>query len=417
MGKIFAFLACVFTFHIRQCTITFLLASFCLPVVAHSQMHAKWDGGEHLQLGLQGTLKACAELGITAAKCPNQNIQRADHLLSFKYGEIVTAGDFYQGPNDFLRDTSLGVAAAVKCAYKQKQVQAAQQTQDVNYPSCNPTNLFVIPGYLEIVSTNYHHFAWDNMSAYVAIHGQAIAYAKSSYRQAKVNPALSQELFNRALIFNGFADHYLTDAFASGHVRTPRRQIKDWAINNLGGPLAATRGDLMAMALHDHESLDLRSGREYGLPVRNARGDQWATRADDHLNLFTYPGDLTVLLPTSAVAASFKEVLLARMRGIEPVGVYSAAEFVPFNVDTPLATKLSASFQKMSEDEVLNALLKNFAFYERILFSKEDLQKMISQLPLIFVQFDERVRTEQLQSTVLQKRLPAAYLSAFRNLQ
>jgi hypothetical protein len=33
---------------------------------------------------------------------------------------------------------------------------------------------------------------------------------------------------DQALLQEGFASHYLTDAFASGHMRTPRQTIKDW---------------------------------------------------------------------------------------------------------------------------------------------------------------------------------------------
>ena len=74
---------------------------------------------------------------------------------------------------------------------------------------CRPWD---VPGYLGISLINWDHFGDDARTAYNTGHAAAIQVAK------KGNLKL-------AYAMNAFADHYLEDSFAAGHIRTPRRQL------------------------------------------------------------------------------------------------------------------------------------------------------------------------------------------------
>lgn len=309
----------------------------------------RWSEGEHLELGIEGSLIACKSLGIPIEKCPNQRIHRNDKKYTFQYGEVLTSADYYNHPLEFIQDKKSSVAKIIKCAYKQKGYHARQVTSDIDYPSCDGTGLMSIPGYLEVVSQNYHHFGWNNIAAYVDYHGQALEFAKRSFDFKNSDPTQSKALFNNALIYNAYAGRYLTDAFASGHIRVPRTQIKEWARHTLPGALRSARGDLLSMFLHNTESINLHTRKEEGLRVQNSHGDVWLTRGDGHLNLFANDQDLGLMLPRLAVAESFKELLVAAIYGELPESLYQATLYVPFQSDIPLVQKLSPQHQQVKK--------------------------------------------------------------------
>lgn len=302
----------------------------------------------------------------------------------------------------------------LKCAYKQKALHASQQYSDVKYPECNSVGLAGLRDYIYVVSHNYNHFGWNNMLSYVDIHGQALDFALQSHRLAKTDPLRSQQLLNLALGYNAFADHYLTDSFASGHIRVPRLQIKSWADEKLPGFFGATRGDLLTMYLHDFESLNLRTRQEEGLKVQNSRGDLWKTRGDGNLFLLVAPDDPGILLPKLAVAESLREVLRAWKEGEVPAGIYAATQYVPFSRDLSLIEKLSPRYQQVKRNQdVARLILFSVPMFDRLLFSTRDFTKMLDQLSAIFLSFRQDVARTQQDHKELQKRLPAQYLQAY----
>ncbi|MBS1968973.1 MAG: hypothetical protein JSU04_01625 [Bdellovibrionales bacterium] len=382
------------------------------------QVGIKWSEGEHLELGIEGSTAACKALGISAEKCPNQRIFRDDRKYTFQYGEIVTSADYYNNPTDFAQDKKSAIVKIVKCAYKQKSVHPKQRTEDIEYPSCDSTGVLGIPGYLEVVSQNYNHFGWNNMVAYVEYHGKALQFAKRSYDLRSSDSVQSRAYLNKAMIFNAYADHYLTDAFASGHIRVPRIQIKEWAKDELPGTLRSSRGDLLSMFLHNTESLNLRTRKEEGLRVQNSRGDVWMTRGDGHLNLFATDLDPTLALPRQAVAESFKDILLAAFYGDLPEGVYQATQFVPFQNDMPLIDKLSPEHQHVKkQSDVAWLIFSSAPMSEKFIFFKSDFAKMLDGLANIFVRFRHDVAHDQAQNTELKTRLPNKYLQAYLDVE
>jgi hypothetical protein len=99
------------------------------------------------------------------------------------------------------------------------------------------------PGrYTLLAMNNLDHFGADAMAAYRAGHQAACDMA-------------SQDL-NAALAKNAHADHFLSDLFAGGHIRTPRRVLHefDWNMADAFPNGRATIGGLLSKAMHDEEN-------------------------------------------------------------------------------------------------------------------------------------------------------------------
>jgi hypothetical protein len=389
----------------------FAFTSSMATTVAYAQtVEIKWAGSEHLSLGESGAFSACRELGISKADCPVTEIPRADKKISFRYGEILMSADFYNNPGEMYADKRKGIKHVIKCTH--------DEIHGDKPKTCNSVaTFFSMPKYLGVVTKNYNHFGWYNMKDYVRYHQEAIDKALRSYELKDSNPEKSLLLFQQALVANAFADHYLTDAFASGHVRVPRVQVVEWAKANLEGFLKKNRGDLVTMLLHDNESKNLRTGAEEGFPVANSYGDQWETRGDGHLNVDDNPLDPVRIHPENAVRESVKEVLVAALYGQEPKGVFSATWLVPFSKDIPFYEKFSADNQHMSEMDFVNSFFKKQPLIRFTHVTRADLGRSLGAMPSIFAEFRKAVRKDIQTTPELSRRLPSRYLEAFSNVQ
>lgn len=69
------------------------------------------------------------------------------------------------------------------------------------------------PSYKRLMSINWDHFGHDAVTAYETGHYVALQEATKKGR------------LERAYAMNAFADHFLQDLFAAGHIRTPRRGL------------------------------------------------------------------------------------------------------------------------------------------------------------------------------------------------
>ena len=77
------------------------------------------------------------------------------------------------------------------------------------------------PSYYVLSRHNFDHFGEDAWTSYGAGHAVALETAANGDLQA-------------AYAMNAFADHFLQDSFASGHLRVPRRQlhgVKKWSLD------------------------------------------------------------------------------------------------------------------------------------------------------------------------------------------
>ncbi|UZP40450.1 hypothetical protein NXS19_008266 [Fusarium pseudograminearum] len=73
--------------------------------------------------------------------------------------------------------------------------------------------------FMQLLEGNVDHFAAEAQATYDAGHAVALELAAEGNLEI-------------ALDFNGFADHFLEDSFAAGHIRVPRREIAEIAKTN-----------------------------------------------------------------------------------------------------------------------------------------------------------------------------------------
>lgn len=201
------------------------------------------------------------------------------------------------------------------------------------------------PGRYELIAaTNWDHFGADAITSYTAAHALALDLAV----QAKDSAGLDQ-----AYAVNAFADHYLTDLFSSGHLRTPRRQLYERQYGPTGpvvDPKASAWtpdsavSSLLAKCQHDEDSLN-------GLWVRNAKGDSWLCYGDDH---YRDPQNYAnAALVQQAVSLSTGEIYQAFDTKKLPAS-YAALQLCPLLARNWNSTENYSPLFLMSGSQVLN---------------------------------------------------------------
>ncbi|MFK8138807.1 MAG: hypothetical protein AB8E15_10640 [Bdellovibrionales bacterium] len=377
----------------------------------------EWSGAEHKQLGDLGFLAACEELGINNPFCLDEKIERKDGKLKMSYGQLLAMGDFYLHADDSYNEKRRlrSISKIFKCIDKEGKVHGEQRdTPEVDYPSCTWTNVLHGGKYLKVVRRNYDHFAWDNMKAYIRFHEMALDYAIQARNQKKESK--KKKLLNRALYYNGFADHFLTDAFPAGHLRVPRLDIKRWVKANYGSILKSSIGDALAMLLHDFEGKDL-DGNELGMPVKNSLGFAWTTRSDNSLNSCATDRDLHIKMPTLAVKASNIELWTAFYKGIKPKGVFEATRYVPYPNDLGLVNRWAGLIEGEQGERNLSKIRSDLSFPANLILKKKHIRRLFKHLPEVMAQFRDRIEFDLTQDPSLRDKLPSRYIEGFRNLR
>jgi hypothetical protein len=122
---------------------------------------------------------------------------------------------------------------------------------------------YLKPGrYLILLDTDFDHFGKGAWLAYSAGHEAALAKAIEAHADKNLTK-LAQ-----AYAMNAFANHFFTDGFSSGHMRTPRTEL----YTQVSPP---TVGSLLAGYMHNEDGNN-------GLIVTNANGDTWKAFGDGH---------------------------------------------------------------------------------------------------------------------------------------
>lgn len=121
--------------------------------------------------------------------------------------------------------------------------------------------------YVNIANTNFDHFGTDAVSAYLA--GHTLAQEMAVKAKSMPDAASRAIQLQGAYAMNAFADHFLTDLFAAGHIRTPRHALYDLAWTSATQAFAG----LLAQRMHDEDN-------KFGVWVENSLGDKWVAHGD-----------------------------------------------------------------------------------------------------------------------------------------
>jgi hypothetical protein len=386
----------------------------------------RFASGEHQWLGQAGMQAACRERKVP--HFPYGHIRRESGDEAFSYGELVAlSGDFYRKPHElFEAKPSLlpwlweaDDLSDLRRLFRAELdwIEAENRAAGVGYPENNIALAWNAKQYVELALDNVDHFGWHNMVAYCDYHAQALDLA----RQAAHDD--DDPLWRRALFYNAFADHFLTDAFAAGHLRVPRAQILAWGrergiSDKLSGALSKLLHDQDGHIETFHSDGEQISERE-GLHVQNAAGVRWSTRCDGQLFIVRDDDAPLVVQPVSAVKASVLELFAAWLDRALPQGYYAATAHVPF--PHPDAGTLADKFSITLAPERVSALVKSVSWYMKIPWvgpglREEHVRDLFGALPGLMARMNEGVDTAIAKNPELSTRLPKAYIDAYRRM-
>nr|MDQ3013241.1 phospholipase [Acidobacteriota bacterium] len=147
--------------------------------------------------------------------------------------------------------------------------------------------------YMELAANNWDHFGPDAITAYTTGHGVAITQAVNAANLSDSASRLAG--LQLAYAMDAFACHFLSDLFASGHMRTPRRQLYDDAT-------PSEAGSMLSKYMHDEDNL-------FGLLVTNQENNKWKAFGDSRL--FDTVDSNNLAYVSAAIYSSAHEVYLA----------------------------------------------------------------------------------------------------------
>jgi subtilisin family serine protease len=397
----------------------------------------RYESGEHVWLGDRGYELALADAEITAAVDRNEYrlIARQDGSERFRYGELVAlSGDFYRSPADLYWEKPGAVPwlweendlSDIRAAFgKELEAIREQQQAAVSYPDSNMTYWWNAKGYIELALDNTDHFGWHNLKAYCRHHAKALEFAQQASAVRQVDAAKAAELLRQAIFTNAFADHFLTDGFAAGHIRVPRAEIRRWAeaqgySEKLAGALSKLLHDQDGHIKSFHGGGHSLTAGGDGLPVRNALGQVWSTRCDGQLFVLSAEGAPLIDMPVQAIRASVTELFRAYVRPDAPVkDVYQATMFVPF--PDPDHDGIAAKFPANATDGDIEALLESIRWYMKVPYlsagiEAQHIRALFSELPALMKTFSDAVRSDAADPE-LALRLPKPLVNAYMALR
>jgi hypothetical protein len=207
----------------------------------------RFGSGEHVRVGSEAV--------------PGRNVL----LTGFghiSYGEMIALGDYFGSVAEMSTLVSaLGVWGREQIEYALWKVNPISPANPTGRPrpAVSPSAVEAVDArYYRLASRNETHFSTgsatglSNREQYIAGHTEAI---RSAYLQG-LNPLVVRPWTWDAQ--EGFAAHFLTDAFSAGHVRTPRGDIqRHWQglYPNFRDDLIRTIACHMAAYINDHDNV------------------------------------------------------------------------------------------------------------------------------------------------------------------
>lgn len=316
---------------------------------AESHPIVTFEGGEHTAIGDSATLY----FSTSSPGTPAWQVQLAlPNGLSFTYGQIVAlGGDFYGIPDAPISDgatqadrvtrftnafdTLATSAAAVAEAPQILQVMQTEidavtaaidagQSASAAYAALGDSlseqwnritggGSFASPWlpmgrYLELAAVNWDHFGEHAVLAYQAGHAAALAQA------IVANGTQKRSDLTLAYAMNAFADHFLSDLFSGGHIRTPRKEL-------YATVTPSSAGSLLSRYMHDEDC-------KWGLNVTNQTGNAWRAYGDKRY--FDTVDLANKVLVDLAVQASVDEIFTTFSSGVAPQpAAYGALQHIP----------------------------------------------------------------------------------------
>jgi len=278
--------------------------AFLTPLAAPAPAHG-WASVEHQEIGRLSYLRACAELSARIASRGPAGPQVEVRLervcgenlpvLAKLYGDATAiAGDFLGHPSEFLSHTGAWRFHSKKSYYL-------------------------------LALENSAHFNPMSTQSWAEYHQQAIAFALVG---AAGDGLISVEQLQLALFESAFADHYLQDSFAAGHM----------GFNRAASSAAA------AKSFHD-------AWNARGRVATDRAGHRWETFGDGRLDTPANEEGRRHLM--DAATLSIRGVLTAFVLGARvPEDEIAVWQILPFTIEAPeLLVDVAEIFVKEETEE------------------------------------------------------------------
>jgi hypothetical protein len=315
-------------------SLLFITTCSLSPVFA-SNPHHDFSAGEHVTIGDNVKLYFHEhDAGQTG---------KSLHLangLTLSYGDLISFGDYYGVPNEsiaygktdaerkqrfqnafnqFSQDSTLIAEARQIIAvvhdeqnalrdgmqrgerpeeiYKKWGTETSRKINCITGGGCVESTWWLYPGRsLNLTSDNYDHFGANAWIAYKAGHEAALEQALIAGQHRDIKG------LEIAYAMNAFACHFLSDRFASGHIRVPREELP-------ANVTPAVVGTLLAGIMHNEES-------PVGIHVHNTRGDRWIAYGDK--SYFEHKNNEHKKILQETLQASANQIFTAYLWGKTP---------------------------------------------------------------------------------------------------
>jgi hypothetical protein len=265
------------------------LTAFLAPLASATPAFA-WASVEHQEIGRASYLRACADLTATVASrgAPASDAGAKERLervcganlpvLAKLYGDATAiAGDFLGHPSEFLSQTGAWRFSSKKSYYL-------------------------------LALENGAHFNPTSTRSWAEYHQQAITYALAG---AAGRGLAAVEELQLAIFESAFADHYLQDSFAAGHM----------GFNRAASSAAA------AKSFHD-------TWNARGRVATDRDGHRWVTYGDGRLDDPANEAGRQHVM--EAAALSVRGVLGAFVLGARaPAEELAVWQILPFTIEAP----------------------------------------------------------------------------------
>jgi Domain of unknown function (DUF4157) len=210
------------------------------------------------------------------------------HGVELSAGDIIAmAGDFYPSPADLV-NADPGELREIRDAIREER-EGKLPGGKANERYQKLTQKYIALGkrprentFLGMAKVNAPHFTPTNRAAWKSLHKQALQAA----RTAGADP----DKRDAALLIDIFGGHFLTDAFASGHLFDKQRleaEIDRWLGQNKAAPTNPEMAAYYSVIGKDTSQLVLKNIHDRlnaeGIEVSNQRGMSWKAFGDDHL--------------------------------------------------------------------------------------------------------------------------------------
>lgn len=116
--------------------------------------------------------------------------------------------------------------------------------------------------YLKLANVNYDHFGQYAIDSYLAGHLLALKTAALAKESRDIS------LLRKAYAYEAYSHHFLTDLAASGHIRTPRKEIAKWCSHT-----PYTISLFLANAMHEEDNKN-------GIYVTDFNSESWLAYGD-----------------------------------------------------------------------------------------------------------------------------------------